>query len=364
MRMILFLTALLAGCASGPRPHEIRVPPGFEVSVYAHDVPQARSLALGSRGTLFVGGKEKDVHAVPPGGGKAVRIATGLEEPHGVAFRDGALYVAERSRILRYDGIESRLADPPAPVVVASGLPKYKHHGLRTLRFGPDGMLYVAVGVPCNICLPEEEYGVLQKILPSGKRESVARGIRNSVGFDWHPETKELWFTDNGRDLLGHDAPPDELNRAARAGLHFGYPFCHGGDMPDPELGARRECREFEPPAAKLGAHVAALGMRFYTGGQFPPEYRGAIFVAEHGSWNRRPMSGYRISVVKLRDGAPVSYETFAEGWLDGERACGRPVDVIVAPDGALLVSDDEAGLIYRIAYAGSKVASRGHERP
>lgn len=354
MRAVLFVAALLAGCASGPRPEEIRLPPGFEISVYSNNVPQARSLALGARGTLFVGGKEKDVYAVPPGGGKAMLVAGGLQEPHGVAFRDGALYVAERSRILRFDAVEDRLANPPAPVVVVADLPRYKHHGLRTLRFGPDGMLYVAVGAPCNICLPEEHYAVITRLNTStNEREIFARGVRNSVGFDWHPQTKELWFTDNGRDLLGHDAPPDELNRAPRAGLHFGYPFCHGGDLPDPQFGAGRPCAEFEPPAAKLGAHVAALGMRFYAGTQFPAAYRGAIFIAEHGSWNRQPMSGYRITVVKLRDGRPASYESFAEGWLDGTKAWGRPVDVIVAPDGALLVSDDKAGAIYRIAYTG-----------
>ena len=351
MRKAALLALLLAGCASGPRPGEIRVPPGFEVSVYADNMPHARSLALGERGTLFVGGKEKDVYAVPPGGGKAVRIATGLQEPHGVAFRDGALYVAERSRILRYDGIEARLASPPEPVVVAE-LPKYKHHGLRTLRFGPDGLLYVPVGAPCNICLPEEQYAVISRLdVKTKERETFARGVRNTVGFDWHPQTKELWFTDNGRDLLGHDAPPDELNRAPRKGLHFGYPFCHGGDLADPDFGARRSCAEFEPPAAKLGAHVAALGMRFYTGTQFPEAYRGAIFIAEHGSWNRQPMSGYRVMVVRLKDGRPAGYEPFAEGWLDGTEAWGRPVDVIVAPDGALLVSDDKAGAVYRIAY-------------
>jgi len=354
VRSLLLLAALLAGCASGPRPGDIRLPPGFEISVYSDNVPQARSLALGARGTLFVGGKEKDVYAVPPGGGKALLVAGGLQEPHGVAFRDGALYVAERSRILRFDAIEARLADPPAPVVVLADLPKYKHHGLRTLRFGPDGMLYVPVGAPCNICLPEEQYAVITRFdARTGSREVFARGVRNTVGFDWHPQTQELWFTDNGRDLLGHDAPPDELNRAPRAGLHFGYPFCHGGDLADPQFGARRSCNEFEPPAAKLGAHVAALGMRFYTGTQFPQAYRGAIFIAEHGSWNRRPMSGYRLTVVRLEDGRPVGYEIFAQGWLDGRKAWGRPVDVIVAPDGALLVSDDKAGAVYRISYSG-----------
>jgi len=352
MRALLPLL-LLAGCATTVPVETVKLPPGFEIGIYAEGLPAARALALGDKGTLFVGSKEKDVYAVPPGGGKPVVIARDLQEPHGVAFRDGALYVGERSRIIRFDGIEQRLADPPAPVVVAE-LPKYKHHGLRTLRFAPDGMLYVPVGAPCNICEPEPQYAVIDRIdLRSGKKENFARGVRNTVGFDWHPRTKELWFTDNGRDLLGHDAPPDELNRAPRAGLHFGYPYCHGGDLADPEFGQRRSCAEFTAPAQKLGAHVAALGMRFYTGAQFPAEYRDAIFIAEHGSWNRRPKSGYRITVVKLRDGRVASYEPFAEGWLRNDKFWGRPVDVIVAPDGALLVSDDHAGIVYRISYAG-----------
>jgi glucose/arabinose dehydrogenase len=347
---------LLAGCAAtggGPQLDTLKVPPGFQVSIYAEGMPAARSLALGDRGTLFVGSKEKDVYAVPPGGGKPVVIARDLQEPHGVAFRDGALYVGERSRIIRIDDIENRLGNAPSPSLITE-LPKYKHHGLRTLRFGPDGFLYVPVGAPCNICEPEQQYAVINRVdVASSKISVFARGVRNTVGFDWHPRTKELWFTDNGRDLLGHEAPPDELNRAPRAGLHFGYPYCHGGDLQDPEFGRQRSCKEFTPPAQKLGAHVAALGMRFYTGTQFPPPYRGAIFIAEHGSWNRQPMSGYRISVVRLKNNQPIAYEPFAEGWLRGEKAWGRPVDVIVAPDGALLVSDDKAGLVYRIAYTG-----------
>jgi glucose/arabinose dehydrogenase len=354
--MKLLPLLLLAGCATtgGPQPDTIKVPAGFQVSIYAEGMPAARSLALGDRGTLFVGTKEKAVYAVPPGGGKPMVIARDLEEPHGVAFRDGALYVGERSRIIRFDAIEGRLSNPPAPVVIGD-LPKYKHHGLRTLRFGPDGMLYVPVGAPCNICEPESQYAVITRVdLQSLKREVFARGVRNTVGFDWHPRTKELWFTDNGRDLLGHDAPPDELNRAPRPGLHFGYPYCHGGDLPDPEFGQRHSCKDFTPPAQKLGAHVAALGMRFYTGSQFPAQYRDAIFIAEHGSWNRKPMSGYRVSVVHLgADGEVKSYQPFAEGWLQGTKASGRPVDVIVAPDGALLVSDDKAGVVYRISYGG-----------
>jgi glucose/arabinose dehydrogenase len=348
------LLVVLAGCASGPQLSAIRLPPGFEASVYADNVPDARGLAIGSRGTLFVGSKSGKVYAVPPGGGKALPIASGLEAPHGVAFRDGALYVAERQRVLRYDGIESRLDAPPAPAVVLEGLPPYAHHGLRPLNFGPDGKLYFAVGFPCNVCIPEDKFGVIARFDPSSPSPSpeiVAHGVRNSVGFDWDPTTGALWFTDNGRDLLGHDVPPDELNHAPKAGLDFGFPYCHGGWLADPEFGLRRSCAEFTPPAQNLGPHVAALGMRFYTGAQFPPRYRNAIFIAEHGSWNRQPMIGYRVTVVTLREGKPQSYETFAEGWLQGDDAWGRPVDVIVARDGALLVSDDKAGAVYRITY-------------
>ena len=357
MRGALVLLLVLAGCASGPRPEVLRVPSGFEVAVYADNVPQARGLAVGERGTLFVGSKKGDVYAVPPGGGKAQVIASGLEAPHGVAFGRGALFVAERTRVLRYDGIEQRLADVPQPAVVLRGLPRYAHHGLRPLGFGPDEQLYFAVGFPCNVCLPEANFGVIARVHAfSGEDtpEIVAHGVRNSVGFDWHPQTKELWFTDNGRDLLGHDAPPDELNRVPRPGLHYGFPFCHGGALLDPDFGLRSQCADFAAPAQNLGPHVAALGMRFYAGSQFPRDYHGAIFIAEHGSWNRQPMVGYRVTVVKLRDGVPVSYEPFAEGWLQGNDAWGRPVDVVVAPDGALLVSDDEAGAIYRISYTGS----------
>jgi glucose/arabinose dehydrogenase len=349
---------LLAACASGPRPQAIQVPQGFEVSVYSDNVPQARGLALGNRGTLFVGSKGANVYAVPPGGGKAVLVAAKLEAPHGVAFRGDALFVAERARVLRFDGIESRLDSPPAPVTVLDGLPRYAHHGLRPLALGPDGLLYFAVGFPCNVCIPEEKYGVIARFDPAAGKpniEPVARGVRNSVGFDWHPRTRELWFTDNGRDLLGHDAPPDELNRIARPEQHFGFPYCHAGSLADPEFGLRSRCADYTAPEQNLGPHVAALGMRFYTGTQFPPEYRGAIFIAEHGSWNRQPMVGYRVSVVKLREGRPVSYEPFAEGWLQGRRAWGRPVDLIVARDGALLVSDDEAGAIYRIAFSPAR---------
>jgi glucose/arabinose dehydrogenase len=353
MHLLLSLVAAIGIAGAAPRTADIRLPEGFSISVYSADVPEARMLALGARGTLFVGSRGDKVYAVPPGGGKARVIASGLNSPNGVAFRDGALYVAEIGRILRYDAIEERLDQPPRPVVITDDLPTDRHHGLKPIRFGPDGVLYVAIGAPCNVCVPRQGYGVIQRLDPArgGKRETYASGIRNSVGFDWDPRTKELWFTDNGRDLLGDDVPPDELNHAPKAGMNFGFPYCHAGEVSDPQFGRQHACREFTPPARKLGPHVASLGMRFYTGTKFPEKYRGAIFIAEHGSWNRSKKIGYRVSVVRdLQAQTPV-YETFAEGWLQGDDAWGRPVDVIVAPDGALLVSDDRAGAVYRITY-------------
>jgi glucose/arabinose dehydrogenase len=268
--------------------------------------------------------------------------------------REGALYVAEIGRILRFPDIEARLETPPEPEVVTGAYPEDRSHGWKFIAFGPDGLLYVPVGAPCNVCAPEEPiYASITRIRPEGSAPEIfARGIRNTVGFDWHPETGELWFTDNGRDWLGDDQPPDELNRAPEPGMHFGFPHCHAAGIPDPEHGGpAHPCDRFTPPVQVLGPHVAALGMRFYTGEQFPEEYRNQIFIAEHGSWNRSEPLGYRVTLVRLEGDRAVSYETFAEGWLQGGNAWGRPVDVLVMPDGALLVSDDHGGAIYRITY-------------
>lgn len=354
----IFLSAHSAYGAELPL-KDIKLPPGFEISVYAANLPNARSLTLSPKGTLFVGSlREGKVYAVASQSGetdakKIFTIAQGLNMPNGVAFRNGALYVAEVNRVLRYDDIESHLANPPKPVTVFDQFPKDRHHGWKFIAFGPEGMLYVPVGAPCNICEPDENrYALISRLKADGTGTEVfARGIRNTVGFDWHPVTKELWFTDNGGDNLGNDVPPDELNHAPKQGLNFGYPYCHGGDIPDPQFGKKRSCSEFTPPAQKLGPHVAALGMRFYTGSMFPAEYRNQIFIAEHGSWNRSTPIGYRITVVQLENNKAVSYKPFAEGWLQAGRAWGRPVDVLVTPDGALLVSDDEVGAIYRIRY-------------
>jgi len=335
----------------------IKLPPGFEIAVWAEDVPNARQMALAPGGTLFVGSRDAGaVYAIPSRGdrGEKVRvIARGLNMPSGVAFRDGALYVAEVHRVLRYDGIEARLDTPPAPAVVSDKLPGDRHHGWKFIAFGPDGKLYVPVGGPCNVCEPPGPlHATITRMQPDGRGlEVFARGVRNSVGFDWHPEAGELWFTENGRDWLGDDRPPDELNRAPRPGLHFGFPYCHGGDIPDPEFGPGHDCAGFTPPAMRLGPHVASLGMRFYTGTMFPSEYRNQIFIAEHGSWNRSTPIGYRVSLVRVEGSHAVKYEAFAEGWLEGGRAWGRPADVLVMPDGALLVADDRAGAIYRISY-------------
>lgn len=340
---------------------QITLPPGFRIDLYATGVRNARSLALSPGGVLFVGTRQAgNVYAVvdrdkDQRADQVYTIASGLNMPNGVAFRDGALYVAEVNRVWRYDGIETRLEAPPQPVLVTDALPSDRHHGWKFIAFGPDGMLYLQVGAPCNICERDDpRYASILRMKPDGTGlEVFASGVRNTVGFDWHPETRELWFTDNGRDMLGDDLPPDELNRAPTKGLHFGFPYCHGGDLPDPEFGAKRACREFVPPVQKLGPHVAAIGMRFYTGRMFPPEYRNQVFIAEHGSWNRSTKIGYRVTLVRLDGHRAVSYEPFAHGWLQNERAWGRPADVLVMPDGALLVSDDLAGVIYRISYRG-----------
>lgn len=334
----------------------IKLPPGFRIDVYAADIPGARSMTLSPNGTLFVGTRDEGkVYAITSKGGKKaddiIVIASGLHEPNGVAYRNGSLYVAEVSRILRYDNIEAHLRDPPEPVVLNDALPNDEWHGWKFIRFGPDGKLYVPVGAPCNICEPGDPHATIMRMNADGSGlEIYARGIRNTVGFDWD-DNGSLWFTDNGRDYLGENVPPDELNYAPAIGMNFGFPYCHGRNISDPVYGYKHNCSEFTAPAMELGPHVASLGMRFYRGAMFPADLTGQIFIAEHGSWNREVPIGYRVMLVRLVNGTPVSYEPFAEGWLQNGTAWGRPVDVEVAPSGALFVSDDKAGAIYRISY-------------
>lgn len=337
---------------------KIKLPPGFEISIYASNVPNARSLAIGKNGTIFVSTRsEGKVYALidknnDQRADQVITIASNLHMPNGIAFRDGSLYVAEVNKILRFDEIEERLANPLPPVTINQNFPKDTHHGWKFIAFGPDDMLYVPVGAPCNICEPDpNRYALISRIKPDGTGyEVVARGVRNTVGFAWHPQTKELWFTDNGRDMLGDDIPPEELNRLSKVGEHFGYPYCHGKDISDPDYGKAKKCSEFSPPTVEFQAHSAALGMRFYTGKMFPTEYQNQIFIAQHGSWNRSSKVGYQLVKVDTKS-TPIKYEVFAEGWKQGEKVWGRPVDVLVMPDGALLVSDDHAGAVYRISY-------------
>lgn len=355
MMMVFVSTALSSingWCSDKPQIDKIKLPPGFNIEVYIDNIPNARSMVLSPSGTLFVGTRDLGkVYAVKDK--KVITIADGLNMPNGVAFKNGSLYVAEVSRILRFDNIESKLAHPPKPVVVNDSFPKDKHHGWKFVAFGPDGKLYVPVGAPCNNCVRQDpRYASIMRMNPDGSSlEIFAKGVRNTVGFDWHPKTRELWFTDNGKDMMGNDIPPDELNRAPRKGMNFGFPYCHGGTISDPEFGSQHKCSEFVPPVQALAPHAAALGMRFYTGQMFPKEYRDQIFIAEHGSWSRDQKIGYRVMLVKLKGDKAVEYAPFAEGWLQGQSAWGRPVDLLVDKDGALLVSDDEAGVIYRISY-------------
>lgn len=338
----------------------IKLPPGFKIEIYASNVSNSRSMVLSDNGILYVGTREGgNVYALVDNNqdykiDEVITIASGLNMPNGVDIKNGSLFVAEVNRVIRFDDIDKNFRNKPRYTVVRDDFPSDRHHGWKFIKFGPDGKLYVPVGAPCNICLrdDDERYASITRMNADGSEfEVFAKGIRNTVGFDWHPLTNEIWFTDNGRDMLGDNIPPDELNHAAIIGLHFGYPFLHGKNILDPEFGSQADTSLYTKPAQELGPHVAALGMEFYTGEMFPSDYKNQIFIAEHGSWNRSEKIGYRISLVKLIGNNPVSYETFAEGWLKGDNVSGRPVDIEMMPDGSLLVSDDYADVIYRITF-------------
>lgn len=354
--------ALIAALASMSAVSQVRLeklelPAGYSIALYADGVENARQMALGDNGTIFVGSRRAGkVHAVIDEDGdnradRVVLIDEGLNMPSGVAFRDGSLYVAAVGDLFRYDDIESRLDDPPERVLVTDRFPTDEHHGWKHIEFGPDGKLYVPIGAPCNICL-EEGYARIVRIDADGSGlEVVAEGVRNSVGFDFDPVAGDLWFTDNGRDMLGDNLPPCELNHVTEPGQHFGYPFWHAGLVRDPEFGGRRSHDEFEPPAQQLMAHVAPLGMLFYRGEMMPADLKNDILIAEHGSWNRTTKSGYRVMRAHLDDERKVvRYAPFITGWLQGEESWGRPVDLLELPDGSILISDDQAGVIYRLS--------------
>lgn len=341
-------------------------PAGFSVEVYADNVPNARQMAIGADGILYVGTRRDGrVHAVVDRDNdfKAdaiYTIASDLRLPNGVAYKDGSLYVAEVSKIWRYDNIDENLENPQNPVLITDDYPTEGHHGWKYIAFGPDGKLYVPVGAPCNVCNHEDEnpvFASLTRINPDGSnREIIAHGIRNTVGFTWHPETGNLWFTDNNRDWMGDDLPPCELNELTDEGQHFGFPYLHGNDVWDPDFGeAGREMdKNFKTPVRELGPHVAPLGMLFYTGDMFPDTYKNQALIAEHGSWNRSEKIGYRITIVTFdENGNPIAYQPFIEGWLQGEEDVrGRPVALLQLEDGSILISDDDSNKIYRVTYS------------
>ena len=362
-KTVFLLFILISSCTTNSSStiiqDDFQLPPGFTLALYA-EVPNARSMALSVNGILFVGTRNSDdVYAVVDTNSdyiadEVIVVVSGLNMPNGVAINDGNLFVAEVNRILKFENIESNYRNSPSYTIIRDDFPTDTQHGWKFIRFSPSGKLYIPVGAPCNICLSSDKrYASIMRMNPDGTDlEVFAHGVRNTVGFDFHPDTNELWFTDNGRDMLGDDIPPDELNYAPQNGLHFGYPFWHGSNIPDPEFGSGHTASEFTLPAQELGPHVAALGMRFYTGNMFPAEYKNKIFIAEHGSWNRSEKIGYRITLVRLQGNEAVGYEVFADGWLKGESVSGRPVDIQQLPDGSLLVSDDFVGVIYRISYS------------
>lgn len=348
----------------------LQVPEGFSISVWADDVPNARTLVVDEQGTVYASSRGKGaVYALQDsdGDGRADRqyvLATGLNMPNGLALHDGALYVAENSRIWKWPDIAGHLSSVPDKVMIRDDLPSDAHHGWRYIAFGPDGKLYLALGAPCNVCeattlkhQPHDlETASITRMNADGSDwELVARGVRNSVGFDWNPATGELWFTDNGRDWLGDDLPSCELNKVSQINQHYGFPYCHAGDVKDPEFGDKAACSSFVAPAARLGAHVAPLGLEFASRTAFPAVYKGGAFVALHGSWNRSTKSGYRVDWVGIDAQGRVTTQTpFITGFLDGQEALGRPVDFATLKDGSLLVSDDQAGKIYRVVYHGA----------
>lgn len=358
MRNLIFLAIFLTTTSySTPPPlQQLKLPPNYHISIYVDSITNARQMALGSKGTIFVGSLHAGkLYAIlpDPTHPKVITLASNLNMPNGVAFYHNALYVAENDRILRYDDIENHLNQLPKPVLIKT-LPSEKHHGWRYIAFGPDDKLYIGIGAPCNVCLRKEDYfATIMRMNPDGSEyEIYAKGVRNTVGFDWNPMTKQLWFTDNGRDWMGDDTPPDELNYVTTKGSHFGFPFCHGQIM-DPVYGKNHSCSEFVKPALELQAHVAPLGMKFYLGKMFPLDNNlQHIFIAEHGSWNRTSKVGYQILKVTVDKNKVTTHEPFITGWLQNGQVFGRPVDVLTLPDGSMLISDDFADVIYRVTFA------------
>ncbi|HUL90664.1 MAG TPA: PQQ-dependent sugar dehydrogenase [Pseudolabrys sp.] len=343
---------------------QLKLPPGFNIEVYASGIPNTRSLRIGDKGTVFVGTRfGNKVTAIVKKDGKTEikTVAEGLYRPNGLAYHNGTLYIAELSQISKIDNVEANLDKPSKPTVIYTDLPKDEAHGWKFIAIGPDNKLYVPIGQPGNNVLHDKDHGQIRRInLDGTAAEVVAKGVRNTLGFDWNPMNKQLYFSDNGRDWLSEDVPQDELNRITKVGEHFGAPYCYQGNMLDPEFGWGHNCREFTAPIALTGPHSAGLGLRFYTGDMFPKKYRNAIFLARHGSWNRTNKFGGDVVAIFLnKDGTVKSMEPFITGFLVDNKYIGRPVDMEIMKDGSMLLSDDWNGAIYRITYSKAKVARR-----
>lgn len=344
---------------------KLKLPPGFHMEVYMAGVPNARSLRVSDKGTVFVSSlRVGRVHAIVEKNGKRElkTLAQGMHSPNGIALNNGTLYIAEIERISKIDDIENKLDTQPERTVIYDKLPSDEPHGWKFLAVGPDNKLYFNVGAPCNICMPPDTHAQLRRInLDGSGAEVIARGTRQVVGMDFHPASKVLYFTENQRDWLSEDSPQDKLNRLRNPGKeNFGYPYCHGGDIPDPQFGWGHSCDEFTKPVAQLGPHSAPLGMRFYTGSMFPAQYKGAIFIARHGSWNKSKKIGGDVVVAKLNpDGTVKSIEPFITGFIENNNYLGRPVDMVWLKDGSMLLSDDFNGAIYRITYGPQRTAAR-----
>ncbi|MBN2545526.1 MAG: sorbosone dehydrogenase family protein [Spirochaetes bacterium] len=336
----------------------IKLPDGFKIDLFIDNIETARGLTVSTDKTVYAGSKTGKVYAIKDLNGdfkadKIYLITDKLDMPVGVDYYNKDLYVSSVSKIVKFPDIESNLSNPGSPLIINDSLPSDRWHGWKFIKVGPDKKIYVPVGAPCNVCLKDDRRyaSILRMNLDGSALELFAEGVRNTVGFDWNPINNDLWFTDNGRDRMGDNIPPDELNRAETKGLHFGFPFFHGNNIIDPGFGKNLNINKFKKPEIELGPHVAALGMRFYTGSMFPEKYKNKIFIAEHGSWNRSVPIGYRVTLVTIEKNRAVKYEVFASGWLEGRESWGRPVDVEIYHDGSLLVSDDKANAIYRIYF-------------
>jgi glucose/arabinose dehydrogenase len=338
----------------------IKLPPGFKVEVWATGLPGGRAMARGDDGKIYVGTRAigRVYEVTDAGGQRSVRtVVDKLNQPAGVAFRNGSLYVMAIDKALRFDGIEKNPAAAPVDMTAAFSLPPLQHHNWKYIAFGPDGKLYVPFGAPCNICeLPTPEYAQIRRYNADGSgMEVIATGVRNTVGFDWHPVTRELWFSNHGRDWMGDDLPHDTLHRLGKSGQHFGFPHCHQGDLPDTDVKKDNPCGGVEKPVALMGPHSATMGVTFYTGNMFPAEYRNVAFNARKGSWNRTKKIGYDVVMIRSNpDGSNARVEPFMTGFLNeaDQTFWGRPAYLLQMPDGSMLVSDEQLGAIYRVTYS------------